>query len=56
MSILAKVAKSLLAISYTTPLQEVFHINPTNDDKDLVYSNVTTDLLQEVHVISWMGP
>ena len=48
MSILAKEAKDLSAISYTTPLQEVFHMNQTDNDKDLAYSNATTNLLQEV--------
>ena len=48
MANLAKRASSLSTLSYTNPLQEVFDMNPTDDDRDLVYSDVTTDLLQEV--------
>ena len=48
MTNLAKEAKILSAMSYTTPLQEVFRMNPMEDDKDLAYFNATTDLLQEI--------
>ena len=48
MATLAKKATSLLTISYTTALQEVYHMNPTDDAQDLTYSNVTTYPLQEV--------
>ena len=48
MATLAKKASSLSILSYTNPLREVFHMNPTDDDRDLAYSDVTTDLLQEV--------
>ena len=41
-------AKRLSAVSYTTPLQEVFHMNATDDDKELDYSNAAIDVLQEV--------
>ena len=51
-STLAKEAKSLFAISYITSLQILFHMNPTDDDKDLAYSNATIDLLQEVLMIA----
>ena len=47
-SVLAKDAKLLSTVTYTTPLQEVLHMNLKDDDKDLAYSNATTDLLQEV--------
>ena len=46
--ILAGDAKRLPAVSYTTPLQEVLHMNATDDDKELDYSNAATDVLQEV--------
>ena len=35
-------------MSYTIPLQEVFHMNATNNGNELDYSNTTTDALQEV--------
>ena len=35
MSPLAREAKTLSSISYSTPFQELFHTNPTDDDKDL---------------------
>lgn len=41
-------AKRIPAVSYTTPLREVFHLNETNDVNELDYSNTTTDILQEV--------
>ena len=48
MFIITKDSKSLSAVSCTTPLQEVFHMNSTDDDKNLAYSNATIDFLQKV--------
>ena len=35
---------------YITPLQELFHMNATDDDNKLDYSNTVTDNLQEVRM------
>ena len=48
MTTLAKKAPSLSKLFCTNLLQEVFHMNSTDNDRDLAYSNVTIDLLQEV--------
>ena len=46
-TILAGDAKRLSAVSYTIPLQKVFHMNATDNDKELNYSNAATDALQK---------
>ena len=38
--------KKIPAVSYTTPLQKVFHMNATDNDNELDYSNTTTDVLK----------
>ena len=50
--ILAGDTKHLYVVSYTTPLQKVFHMNAMYDDQDLGYSNAATGLLQEVLMVA----
>ena len=49
-TIFAGEAKGIPAVSstYTTPLQEVFNLNATDDDNKLDYSNTTPDIPQKV--------
>ena len=43
-------AKRIPAVSFTTSLQEVFYLNETDSNNKLNYSNITTDILQEILV------